>query len=80
MTNREWLATLTDEEFADWALFDPVPFSFRKNEEGKYVLDSKPDKVYPRLNELRRRYTSSFQGLIEWLGQEYVPFEIAGGE
>ena len=66
MTNREWLATLTDDEFVDWCL-------------GKDFIDFNtflPIGLYPHLENITSSYTSSFYGLLEWLKQERVEYKI----
>lgn len=60
MTNREWLNSLTDEEFADWCC-------------GQDVIDGrtfKPIGVYPKLNGIKFRHLDSLIGLREWLKEE----------
>ena len=61
MTNREWLATLSDEEFAYWCLFDSE-------------LDNnlKPIQPYPTLNTIKYTWTSSYDGLLDFLKKERI--------
>lgn len=66
MTNREWLQTLTDEEFADWCINGPS-FDFATN---------KPVQPSPKLLEIAHSYNSSFLGLQEWLKQERPKFTV----
>ena len=60
MTNREWLNSLTDEEFASWVCDEEV-----------YDL---ANNVYahpaPKWNRLMYQYNDSKGGLLMWLKQE----------
>lgn len=56
MTNREWLNNLTDEEFAYWCLF---PSELDK--------DMKPVQPYPTLENIKYAWTSSYDGLLDFL-------------
>lgn len=69
MTNREWLSTLTDEEFAIWVFGAPVPIVYRKVN-GHFEPDGLPDKLAPRLEEIKRRSNSSYHELLDWLSKE----------
>ena len=60
MTNREWLNSLTNEEFASW-ICDGEEFDYEKNE---------PFQPSPKWDYLQHRYTSSKGGLLIWLKQE----------
>ena len=53
MTNREWLETLTDEEFADWA-----------TEEDYFGANNNP-----HLKEIKMEWTCSHYGVLQWLKQ-----------
>ena len=73
MTNREWLATLTDEELARWM-----------TEQASKIIGWKTiyqvhtpmqlaqfDNLYPRLEEIKRCYSFSTGGVEKWLGEEH---------
>ena len=60
MTNREWLNSLTDEEFTSW-MCDDEELDYEKNE-------NYPPS--PKWATIRGRYTSSKLGLLIWLKQE----------
>lgn len=56
MTNREWLSTLTDEEFVAWCSLDSPHFLVnRKKELTRYGVGY--------------MWTSSSQRVIKWLGE-----------
>lgn len=77
MTNREWLNTLTDEQFAEWAVINnPMPFTIEKIC-GGFKITEIPDKLYPRLQEIKANSTSSFYALIEWLKKEHFDWAKA---
>ena len=59
MTNREWLSTLTDEEFADWLTGEDT-YNWRDNE--FYG-------IYPHRRNIERQYASSYLGILDWLGK-----------
>lgn len=66
MTNREWLSTLSDEDFAIWCIFGDE-------------IDLKNDIVkqpFPRLESLKRGYTSSYDGVLEWLKEKREEINI----
>ena len=70
MTNREWLNTLSNEDFAKWAAEPNVdPFELKKVK-GKFVVDKINDPLYPRLRQILLESTYSFYSLIEWLSKE----------
>ena len=60
MTNKEWLNSLTDEEFASWVCDEEV-FDFNNN---VYTQPS------PKWRSLMYQYNDSKGGLIMWLKQE----------
>ena len=60
MTNREWLNSLSDEDFVKW---------LTENE----IFDEKAYKCLeptPKYDTLKWRWTSTALGLTEWLKQE----------
>ena len=60
MTNREWLNTLSDEDFAKWCVSEEQ-------------TDYNTMEVYqpcPRLNTIKFWSTSSYDGLLKWLKEE----------
>lgn len=71
MTNREWLHTLKDEELVEWMLSEPPTSLYIKNENGTWMLDGEPDKLYPRLNTLTAMTTQEASYLEEWLKEEH---------
>ena len=58
MTNREYLETLSDEDFVKW-LFDEGHYIFR----GIQNYD-------PTMRYISRLYNNSEYGLLQWLKQE----------
>lgn len=76
MTNREWLNTLTNEEFAEWSVGSPVPMEFEKVNDS-WKVKSITDKLYPRLSEIKVSYASSKAGLLEWLEKEHFDWSKA---
>lgn len=72
MTNREWLNTLSNEDFVKWCL----------NEENTIIRPSyTADKMYkiceptPKLETIKYQYTSSYDGLLKWLDEERINYE-----
>lgn len=57
LTNREWLMSLTDEEFAAWCI-KTAP-----------ELPGIPDPLMPRLGDLKHAYKDTYSGIIDWLRQ-----------
>lgn len=60
MTNREWLNTLPDEDFASWCC-NPDNFVA-----GEFIEPS------PKLDTIKFSYNSSYEGLKLWLGEERI--------
>lgn len=60
MTNRQWIESLTDDEFADWCC----------NEEIVNWSTGQSVGITPKLKTIKASYSSSFGGLKEWLKQE----------
>lgn len=60
MTNREWLNSLNDEEFASWVCDEEV-YDLRNN---VYAHPA------PKWNRLMYQYTDSKGGLLLWLKKE----------
>lgn len=71
MTNREWLHTLKDKELVEWMLSEPPTSLYIKNENGAWVLEGEPDRLYPRLKTLIEMTTHSTHCLEEWLKEEH---------
>ncbi len=71
MTNREWLNTLTDEEFAKWCIIDHF-CRFKQIEatleSGEKVIIDVPEQE--TLREIASRNTSSLDGVLTWLKKE----------
>ena len=65
MTNREWLNSLSNEDFIKWCL-DPEVVDFKT---------LKSENPSPRLESIKYRYTSSRHGLLDWLNEERVESE-----
>ena len=65
MTNRDWLNSLSNEDFVKWCLDGDV-FN---------VKTLKSENPSPRLHTIIYRYTSSSGGLFEWLNKERVESE-----
>ena len=68
MTNREWLNTLTDEEFADWATYEDTYFI----ENGVINIYG----IYPHRRNIENMCTSSYGGILDWLKRERIGFKI----
>ena len=62
MTNREWLNSLSNEDFANWC----VSAELHDYETNTFKQPS------PKLDTIKYSYTQSEAGLIEWLGQERI--------
>ena len=62
MTNREWINSLTDEEFADWAT----------GEDAWDYQSMRPFGLYPHRRNIESQTTSSYHGILFWLRQERV--------
>lgn len=60
MTNREWLNTLSDEDFAIWAT---------QNNLWDYA-NNKPIQPYPTRDGVVSQYSSPRAGLLKWLGEQ----------
>lgn len=77
MTNREWLDSLTDEEFTHW-LYDEQSQIVRWKDaigydsHGEKVEVQIPifDKLYPRFHEIGRGWTSSSGRFAQWIKEE----------
>lgn len=68
MTNREWLATLTDEEFAEWATHgESINLDCLVDEE-LYICK----QPTPKLETIKYSDTSSYYGLLKWLKEERI--------
>ena len=65
MTNREWLNTLSNEDFAKWCLSEEC-FEWLGGYKTKIIEPT------PKLETLRRNYTSSYDSLIKWLDEERI--------
>lgn len=60
MTNREWLETLSDEEFVKWCLWKQE-FDF---------IRMQPIQPAPTLDHIKTSWNSSYAGLLNWLKEE----------
>ena len=58
MTNREWLNSLSNEDFVKWLL------------DGEIWNGSQFEEPYPKLETLKYQATQADKHLIEWLKQE----------
>lgn len=61
MTNREWLNSLSNEDFIYW-LFEKSYF----DENFKPI-----NQVRPTFKDIKNNYLDSKQGLLEWLDEEH---------
>ena len=60
MTNREWLNTLSDEDFAKWCI-----------EADKWDVNTGIfEHPFPRLESIKFSNISSIDGLLKWLKEE----------
>jgi len=60
MTNRDWVNSLSDEDFVKWCLDRDFWDSEKSN-----LSDP-----HPRLETIKFSYTSSRYGLLDWLSKE----------
>lgn len=71
MTNREWLNTLTDEEFAEWCIVDHF-YRFKRTEatleSGKKIIVEVAEQE--TLREIASSNISSIAGVLTWLKKE----------
>ena len=71
MTNREWLNSLTDQEFAEWCVIDH--YGLVKEVECTTESGEKCTLLLPEhqsLNDIARSSTSSLEGIRDWLAKE----------
>ena len=65
MTNREWLATLTDEDFVNWLYAEKSIFydhrTLKVIEQAVY---------YPTLTEITMGWSSYSGRMLQWLNEE----------
>ena len=66
MTNREWLATLSDEDFAAWLLQDEV-IDFTHTIDNHIYETKQPS---PRMRTIALLSTDSSKAIEEWLKKE----------
>ena len=67
MTNREWLESLTDEEFADWATHD----------DQWDVENNRPIGLSPHRKTIVESYSDSYGGILSWLKEERFKCEAS---
>lgn len=75
MTNKEWLATLNEEELGNWLCEECssiVGYEEVDTASGEKYMIAKADKLSPRLMEIKRQYNSSISGVKEWLKKEHI--------
>ena len=68
MTNREWLNSLSNEDFVEWLIYDEV-----------WEASDGCIKIYqphPKLGTLRRSSTQTGSFIREWLNKERDPANI----
>lgn len=63
MTNREWLSTLSDDDFIIWLFRNDVIVGLTKNK----TIYEQPS---PRLQWFKYAYTDTKRALKDWLKQE----------
>ena len=73
MTNREWLATLTNEELSRWMTEQASEIVGWKTiyQVGTPKQLAQFDNLYPRLEEIKRAYSFATGGVEKWLGEEH---------
>lgn len=64
MTNREWLATLSDGDFVKWCLNNASTMYDGESKASTYI------QPYPTLPTLRTKWNLSKVGIMEWLKEE----------
>lgn len=64
MTNREWLQSLSDEDFAKWCINKGGGWFNPQTKKNEYF------PPYPTLHYIRSGSTSSYDALLKWLGEE----------
>lgn len=74
MTNREWLSTLSDEDFARWC-FWKNSFSYTVDAENGDIQVEKISEFSPTLYEASNNSTYAELSLVEWLKQDRESFE-----
>lgn len=67
MTNREWLNTLSNEDFAEWCLKEEKIYLAPNKSGAASCIIIEPT---PKLETIRKEYTSSYDGLLKWLNKE----------
>lgn len=69
MKNREWLNTLTNEEFVDWVMSDYVS-AYWYTEDNQIEWFRPPQSYSPTVAEIVSRTTDARIRLKEWLNEE----------
>lgn len=74
MTNREWLSTLTDEEFVEWVMGDYMSAYFY-TEDNQIEWFRPPQSYSPTVVEIVSRTTNAKIRLKEWLNEERKKYD-----
>ena len=62
MTNREWLESLNDTQLAAW-FCDELEIG------EMYGMT-----IYTGVNTEKKKYNSSYKGILQWLNEDYIDF------
>lgn len=68
MTNREWLNSLSNEEFYKWLFEDSGCYSEYNQDTHEY--EYKFRSYYPTRYDIIGRFTDSHCGMLDWLNEE----------
>lgn len=68
MTNREWLNSISDDEYCKW-MFSDHGYYQAYNEE-THEFEYKFYSYYPTKCEICHEYANSYEGMKEWLKEE----------
>lgn len=79
MTNREWLSTLTDEEFVMWMSVS-VSESYTIDNDGNRYYLTPPMPWTPTAKEVVRDSTNAVLRMIKWLSEERIDFKCTKNE
>lgn len=69
MTNREWINSLSDDDFVKWSCAQITP---------PRIVDGKVfyDKLHPTLREVTSRFVPGDLGLLKWLKEDRIDYSM----